>query len=331
MSEKICYFCLYKSRYKSSTEVHLRNHTKEKPFFCVQKNCLLSFSRQGNPYNHSKSVHKIVKLKKHQRSSHNYYFFSRDFKCLSDLSAHILSHTQERPYKCPYNNCKKFSLSKWIQNEHAQLCDYNPTLKNNLQKRHEISRKILDEGQFQCYFCLKNYTSKRTLFLHIKSHTGELKITCFGCKIQLNCLDLWKHRAICVPIRKLFMCPFCNCSKTTSGNLNSHIQDVHTKDNPKTKCYFCSASFHANHMDRHLATHTQEKAYECGYCSFSCAQHGALRIHVASKHRDTEEGKEMWAKLRRKCYFCSKYFASYFNLRNHMGFHTMETRKRTIC
>jgi len=126
---------------------------------------------------------------------------------------------------------------------------------------------------------------------------------------------------------EIFSCPFCNCSKTNSQELNNNFQIVHTKDNPKTKCYFCKASFRGKHIASHLARHTQEKAYECRYCNLSCVHQTTLKTHIAAKHRGTEEGRELWKILRKKCYFCNKYFVSYGCLHKHMVVHTMETRR----
>jgi len=165
------------------------------------------------------------------------------------------------------------------------------------------------------------------LFAHIKRHTGEFKVSCFGCKIQFNYRDIEKHKRTCVKNRKLFMCPFCNSSKTSKAAFNAHIQTVHTKDIPKTKCYFCNASFVETRLGQHLTKHTNEKVYKCRFCSVSYAKHMNLKSHVASKHRDTEEGEEIRKKRRRKCYFCMKYLASLVIIRNHMGKHTMETRQ----
>jgi len=327
MSGRICYFCQYKANGEALSESHLRTHTKEKPFQCVQTNCFSSFARKSHLNTHCKLVHKIVKFTQRQKTAHSCYFCSRDYTCESHLADHLLYHTRERPYKCVYSKCKKFCWSKGARNQHALFCNYNPDLKNNLQKRDKLNRKVLIKSQFQCYFCLKNFQTKKNLFAHIKRHTGELHVSCIGCKNQFNYRDLRKHTRICVKSRKIFVCPLCNSSKASSSELNWHIQRVHTKDYPKTKCYFCGASVLEGLIRRHLTTHTKEKAYKCGDCKWRFAHYKNLKNHIGLKHRDTEEGNEVRKQLRRKCYFCKKYFANYTYLRLHMVIHTMETRR----
>jgi len=327
MKERICYFCEYRAPHNTIHEGHLRKHTKEKPFSCILINCFLSFALQSDLIRHYKKVHKIFESKKRQRIPSNCYFCSRDFGGFENLNQHMLSHTRERPYKCVHPSCKKFTGDVGSRKNHALMCSFNPNVNNNIQTRDEIYRKVLSECQFQCYFCSKIYKEKSSLYKHIQRHTGELKVSCFGCKIQFNYRDIWKHKKVCVISRQLFMCPFCNAPKTSRGELNNHIRNVHTKDDAKTKCYFCNISFPKDTIRGHLVTHTKEKAFKCGFCILSFTQHTNLKNHIASKHRDTEQGKEIWKNLRRECYFCKKYFSSFENLRKHMALNTMEIRK----
>jgi len=268
-------------------------------------------------------VQKIFNLKERQKSTHKCYFCSREWNSPSDLAIHMLCHTRERPYKCPFMKCKKFSRGTQTRNQHALICNYNPNLRKNLLQRE--SRNVLMKCKFQCYFCHQNFTSKISLFRHIKKHTEELKMACFGCKVQFHYRDVWKHRKTFVKNQQIFKCPFCHCSRTSSGQLNAHIQTWHTKDNVKTMCYFCNISFSKDRIREHLATDTKEKAHKCPHCKLSYAQHGNLMSHIAFKHRKTEQGKERRKLLRRKCYFCRQYFATYGCLRKHLVCHTMET------
>jgi len=267
MSDRICYFCQYRTLYTKHTEEHLRKHTKEKPFACRVENCCSTFARKFYHDRHNKSVHKIFKLKEHKVSTLKCYFCSRELPRLSALANHLLRHTGERPYKCPYTKCKNSSWDIDGRNAHAKLCNHNPDIKNYLQKRAKIHKKAVNEGQFQCYFCRKNFQGKVTLYAHIKKHIEEFTANCLGCKLQFNHREICKHRRICVQTRQLYVCPFCSSCRASAADLNRHIQTVHTKDRVETKCYFCNASFLEATMGNHLSTHTKEKAHKCGYCN----------------------------------------------------------------
>jgi len=96
------------------------------------------------------------------------------------------------------------------------------------------------------------------------------------------------------------------CSKNEYRQLKNHIRNVLTKDDVKLKCYFCHVSFPNNMIREHLAKHTQEKAFKCGYCIVSCTKIGNLMSHIAPKHSKTDQGRKIRNKLRRNYYFCNK-------------------------
>jgi len=51
-----------------------------------------------------------------------------------------------------------------------------------------------------------------------------------------------------------------------------------------------------------------------------------MKSHIASQHRDTAVGMDIWKVLRIKLVFWRKYFASYGRLKNHIVFITTESR-----
>lgn len=75
-----------------SLKIHIRVHTKVKPFQCTQDGC-------------EKAFNTLYRLRAHERL-HNGKTFNCEtagclkfFTTLSDLKKHIRTHTRERPYK----------------------------------------------------------------------------------------------------------------------------------------------------------------------------------------------------------------------------------------
>ncbi|XP_039312133.1 uncharacterized protein LOC105194046 isoform X2 [Solenopsis invicta] len=128
-----------------SLKIHIRVHTKVKPFECNYKGC-------------EKAFNTLYRLRAHQRIHSGNTFNCEETGCvkffttLSDLKKHIRTHTQERPYKCREKGCgKAFTASHHL-------------------KTHK--RTHTGERPYVCTFenCKRRFTTPHSLKSHIKTH-----------------------------------------------------------------------------------------------------------------------------------------------------------------
>ena len=122
------------------------------------------------------------------------------FKTAINRRAHMLTHTEDRPFKCV--KCQKgFKSSQALQNhmvshsdERKYKCD---TCGDAFKQPSHLKYHLLKHTgvrAFHCDYCGKSFQRKQILETHILSHTGQRPFSCADCKKDfLRKTDLNKH------------------------------------------------------------------------------------------------------------------------------------------
>lgn len=198
----------------------------------------------------------------------------------SALATHRKRHSQEYKFRCDICG-KGFFVNTWLQ-EHKNFhtgekpfqCDvcgksfpYTRYLVAHKKANHPDENNPAKINQ--CTTCSKIFSHKKSLTLHIRSHTGE----------------------------NVCLCDICGKALTNKEHLKFHRR-IHTGEKPNI-CSVCGKGFAKScNLTLHQRTHTGERPYSCEICNKSFSQRSTLVIH-----RRYHTGQRPYI-----CHLCSKGF-----------------------
>ena len=116
-----------------------------------------------------------------------------------------------------------------------------------------------------------------------------------------------------------YICPECNKSFSTNGNMKNHIQTIHKHIRP-FKCPYISCNkeySNKSRLDVHIRTHTGNKPFICPICFKSFNEKGNLKTHI---NFHTEQRPF-------KCPKCDKTYKTNGHLKDHIEIQHLNLRR----
>ncbi|KAF7549650.1 hypothetical protein G7046_g8275 [Stylonectria norvegica] len=235
------------------------------------------------------------------------------------LRDHLNSHTNSRPFKCPYAGCDK----DYIEDKH---------LKQHIKAVHTLERKHVcpREG------CGKSFVTGTRLKRHQAVHEGEERFRCQDCgqsfrkKETLNKHVRKDHRGL-----PAHQCPEDGCEEAfdSKAALKRHREREHGE--AKFWCGECGLKKQMDGTEQRvgftteplLQAHVRLEHQNCMFCDFKSASRWELEKHVEMYH----SGKTVEDRKTISCPYenCIKKFTKKSNMNAHIR--TAHQGFRFIC
>ncbi|XP_049831569.1 zinc finger protein 761-like [Schistocerca gregaria] len=288
-----CQFCDSTFSLYIELKSHMKKHSDQKVYKCIQKDCLQTFSDLESFLTHTNNAH-VTGLQ------YRCHVCNKKFDNLESLGLHQYSHGT-------HAKSSNKSLTRGL------VC-YKCKRKF---KTHAALEHHLDTSShhFPCPCCGKVFTWERYLRRHLTTHGPEESYPCPKCGKCFRTGPYLKAHMLIHSETRPFVCQHCGATFSRRDKLTRHSL-IHQAVK-KYKCPFhnylgCSREFsRQDKLKRHILTHTAAKPIRCKNCSKTflrpsqLKEHEKLHCHKDRKQKCVDCGIVVRSKILQPSQACS--------------------------
>lgn len=155
-----------------------------------------------------------------------------------------------------------------------------------LQKSHEGIH--LKNSKWECPECDKKYSKKSKLIEHVNRHKGTPQFKCKECGKDFYRNDRLKTHILSHLNERPFQCTVCSLAFRRKYELNKHVKTHDIEQSEKMKKFICERcgkrTYSAADLKRHMLKYTNERNFDCRFCSKKFKDKYTLKCHEVCKH-----------------------------------------------
>ncbi|XP_030006031.1 zinc finger protein 14-like [Sphaeramia orbicularis] len=321
-NNKTCPVCNKTFLRAAAMRRHLEIHSENRDLKYKCDNCDKRFRDQYDMNRHNMRVHEKEEMNSPPKTedSHdpstsenkNCILCGKYFARCVDMERHMKSHSEDRPYKCPFCE-KKFKNPYVLKRHQSKICKCRELKKPAIaSKKREMQRSNPQppcEGSAEgkiCPICSRILPCTADIAKHLRSHTEERPFICVTCEKGFKYKDtLKKHQIIHghEGIREeetktveqiLAEADILNCADASNLDQKENNpeapaeapQEPCSASPPKVSkkalkvCPVCSRAFDSvKTFNRHIQCHTEDRPYHCVHCKKRFKHMHGLKRH----------------------------------------------------